>query len=471
MASSTITSLGVGSGLDLESIVSALVSAKSTSKKNSIEKKQALKELEVTGLSTLKSTLKSFQDGLEKVKDEDEANKRKLVSDVDEDNPAFSCELKGNATNSSHNIAVKQLAYGTKLLGNLSSDSTFKDTDADGNDVYRVKTSGNITFSVGSGEEAKSFNLEIHENDSVETIMKRFNESDDNPGLSLNYVIDSTGNINFVVDSNSTGDGNDLRLSGDVSALGFTGDGSDNEIQKAQNAIMEVDGLTVSSKSNNFDNQISGLKITATAVSEKNEDGTYKTNKVNVEQDKTSFTSYVNSFVSSFNGILSKCDELSKSNTYTNGKCNYDGGDLAGDSICSSVKSALKSVITDYSSSSGKTLYQYGLSIDSKGELKVDSDKLSKAIDGNYDQFVSMFKDLCENMDKKIDIYTKDRTGIIAQRSDAATRAKTDYEDRLTSINTYLEKYEETLRKKYTNLDTMIADMNSSLSYIQSIMS
>ena len=101
-SSSTITSLGVASGLDLESIVNALVSAKKSTKTDSITKKQAVKELEVTGLSTLKSTLTSFQDSLKKVIEDDDANKRKVVTNLDKDNPAFSYELKGNATNSSH---------------------------------------------------------------------------------------------------------------------------------------------------------------------------------------------------------------------------------------------------------------------------------------------------------------------------------------------------------------------------------
>lgn len=469
-SSSTITSLGVASGLDLESIVNALVSAKKSTKTDSITKKQAIKELEVTGLSTLKSTLTSFQDSLKKVIEDDDANKRKVVTNLDNDNPAFSYELKGNATNSSHEVAVTQLAYGTKLLANLPADAAFKDTDADGNETYRLNQGGTISFTVGSGDDEETFSVDISKNDSLETVMKKINESDENPGVYLNYVVDASGSINFILESSTTGDGKDLRLSGDTSVLGFTGDGSSNEIQKAQNAIMNVDGLTVTSSTNTFDGQISGLKLTASELSEKDEDGNFKTNRISVETDNSSFKSYVQSFVSSFNSILSKCDELFKSNTYTNGKCNYDGGDLAGDSICTNVKNALKSVITDYESSSGKTLYQVGVSISKDGTLSVDSDKLGKAIEGNYDQFLSMFNEVCEQLNDKVDVYTKSRTGIIAQRSDSASQAVSDYGDRLTSINEYLEKYEETLRKKYTNLDTMISNMNSSLSYIQSIM-
>ena len=52
----SITSLGVGSGLDLESIVSSLVSLKKSTKVTPINNKEALKELEVTGLSSLKSS-------------------------------------------------------------------------------------------------------------------------------------------------------------------------------------------------------------------------------------------------------------------------------------------------------------------------------------------------------------------------------------------------------------------------------
>lgn len=477
MSSPSISSLGVGSGLDLESIVSALVEAKKTSKQNPVDKKQTIKELEVSGLGTLKSSLKSFQDYLDDIQDGTALNKRKVSDNLDEDDPAFSYELGGNVTNTSHEIAVTQLAQGTKLVGKPSSDSFFSETYTDDTGsksvditTYRTKLSGKIDFTLGSGDDAKTFSVQIDENESLETIVKKVNEAENNPGVSLNYIIGADGSINFSLESNQSGDGNDLRLSGDVGILGMAGDGSSNEIQKAQNAYMTVDGVSVTSTTNKFSDQVSGIKFTANKVSEKDDEGNFKTSSLKISEDNDSLKSVINNFVSKFNGVLSTCDDLYKRNTFTNGKNNYDGGDLAGDSICTDVKSKLKNVANSYVSSYGKTLYEYGISINSDGKLEVDNDKLTKTLDNNYDQFISVMKDLSEKLDDSVETYTKKGSGILAQRTDSANAAIDSYKDRLNSIKDYMDNYEKMLRKKYTSLDTMLADMNSSISYIQSIL-
>ena len=107
----SITCLGVGSGLDLESIVSSLVSLKKSTKVTPINNKEALKELEVTGLSSLKSSMTSLADHLKTISDGSAINKRTVETTLSEENPEFGYERKKYVSNCSHDIAVKQLAY------------------------------------------------------------------------------------------------------------------------------------------------------------------------------------------------------------------------------------------------------------------------------------------------------------------------------------------------------------------------
>lgn len=471
-ATPSLSSLGVGSGLDLESIVNALVSARTTTKKHAVDSKKALKEIEVSGLSTMKSTLSSYQDFLKTVSSGEAVNKRSITTDFkSDDNPTFQYETTSSVTNAAHDIAVTQLASGTKMTGKTTGDTYFSEADGEGGTTYRTRNGGSISFTVGSGDDAKTFSVDIAENSSLETIMKKVNSAEGNPGVYLNYVVGSDGNVNFTLESTLLGDGQDLKLEGDVGILGMTGDGSENVVQQAQNAKMLVDGVEVSSKSNTFDNQISGLKITASRLSERNDDGTWVTNQLKVSEDKESFTSFARDFVSKFNSVLSKCDQLYTKNTYTDGKCNYDGGDLAGDSLCTNVKSTLKNTLSNFSSSTGKMLYSFGISLDKSGNLTIDNDKLSKAASNNYDEFISVFQELGDALSDKLDTYTKSRTGILAQRSDSANNMIADYDKRLNNIDDYLANYEKMLRKKYTNLDTMMSQMSASMSYVNSIMS
>lgn len=464
----SISSLGVGSGLDLESIVTQLTDLQRTQKKKPVENKKTLKEAEVSGLSSLKSTLTSFQDVLKGIKDGSSTNKRSVITNLPSENPAFSYETTSSITNCTHDIAVEQLAQGSKLKGVASG---FFSETIEGKTTYRSSSAGTVSFSLGSGDDAKTFSVDIGKNDSLETICKKVNEADGNPGVTLNYIVDSSGNVNFFAESSETGDGKDLRLSGDTEILGFTGDGASNEVQKAQNAIMVIDGVSVTSATNEFNDQVSGLKLTAKEVSAKNEDGTYATNNIKVSEDKSGLKSTLNSLVSAFNNVLSECTKLGKRDTYTDGANNYDGGNLAGDALTKNVQSSLKSVIQSFSPETGETLYKYGISLDKKGELTLDSTKFDAAADGNYESLISVFKDLATKLDDAAATYTKDKTGIIAQRSELAQSQIDTYNDKITQINEYLENYENRLRKKYTNLDTLLANMSSNLDYVSAIMS
>ncbi len=71
-----ITSAGVGSGLDLESIISASVSAENTPKMAAFTEKEEALQVELSSLGEVKSAMSKLQDTIEKLADEDNFNKR-----------------------------------------------------------------------------------------------------------------------------------------------------------------------------------------------------------------------------------------------------------------------------------------------------------------------------------------------------------------------------------------------------------
>ena len=143
---------------------------------------------------------------------------------------------------------------------------------------------------------------------------------------------------------------------------------------------------------------------------------------------------------------------------------------MAGDPICQNVKNSLKNVINNYVSSDGKTLYQMGISINKSGTLEVDSSKLESTLSSNYDGFINVMKDLSDKLTTSVELYTKSSTGILTKRSEAANNEWKDLKSKLSSMDEYMKNYEDRLRKKYTSLDTILANMNTNMSYISSIL-
>ena len=124
-------------------------------------------------------------------------------------------------------------------------------------------------------------------------------------------------------------------------------------------------------------------------------------------------------------------------------------------------------------SSSGLSLFSLGLEIDNKGNLSVNSEKFEDAINNKYDQVVAAFtgKDgVCSKLSSNLETYTK-TGGILDLRKDSLNSELRSIENQENANSTYLAKYEESLRNRYGNLDTMIGTLNTSLSYLSSALS
>ena len=111
-----------------------------------------------------------------------------------------------------------------------------------------------------------------------------------------------------------------------------------------------------------------------------------------------------------------------------------------------------------------------GISINKSGTLEVDSSKLESTLSSNYDGFINVMKDLSDKLTTSVELYTKSSTGILTKRSEAANNEWKDLKSKLSSMDEYMKNYEDRLRKKYTSLDTILANMNTNMSYISSIL-
>ncbi len=100
--------------------------------------------------------------------------------------------------------------------------------------------------------------------------------------------------------------------------------------------------------------------------------------------------------------------------------------------------------------------------------LSIDDTKLSEAIDKNFDQVVAVFggKDgVAGNLASQLESYSKSG-GLLAKREDSLNSDLRDVSRKESDVVSQLTKYQETLRARYGSLDTMLAKMNKSASYL-----
>ncbi|MDD6176495.1 MAG: flagellar filament capping protein FliD [Ruminobacter sp.] len=481
---SSITSSGVASGIDFESIITSSVALKKQSLTSQVSKRKALAQVELTGIGKLKSTLSSFKDVTDKIAKNNSFNKRSVSITQDDKDPVYSVETKDNASNGNYNITVTQLSQSTMYSSSVA-DSTAK------------LGAGTLTFSVGSGDNAKTFEVEVDEEDTLETLRNKINQNSDNFGVSANILTLADGTSKFMLDSGITGeDYSNFTITSTGSSnleqfnAGVTTDsngkkvasGNMSLVRAGQDALIDVDGATLKSNTNVFDDTIKGLKLTVNRLSDTqtvtNDDGTtstaYSSNKLSITTDKSALKDMMNEFITTYNSLRTNLDSLSKRDTYTDGECNNDGGYLAGDSTCNAIKSGLASILSNFKleNTDMDNVFSMGIKMDNDGNLSLDSEKFDKAVSNNFEQVVAAFsgKDgICSKMSSYVEDYTKSG-GVLSKREDSLNSQVKDYERKEDRNKIILEKYETSLREKYSNLDSMIASLNTSLSYLSSAM-
>ena len=69
--SSTISTLGTQSGMDLKSVIDAMVSNYKSTLETSVTTQKKLMEVQISGISTLKSSVSTFSDKVSKLLDDD----------------------------------------------------------------------------------------------------------------------------------------------------------------------------------------------------------------------------------------------------------------------------------------------------------------------------------------------------------------------------------------------------------------
>ncbi|MDM5091833.1 MULTISPECIES: flagellar filament capping protein FliD [Aeromonas] len=452
-----ITSAGAGSGIDLESVISASLNARKAQVQQPITTNKTNTQITLSGVGQLKSAIASYVTTLKEMAKTDSFNKRAVNITQDKDNPILKVESKTGASNGQYNITVNKLATTSKFEGTFDSSTDPLATE-----------DGILTFKAGD----KTFSVDVKAGDSLQSVRKKINNDGDNFGLTANIINTSDGKAKLVLDSGVSGTGKDLQISGNTAGLtGFAS--SLTQTQTASNAEIVVDGNTLTSDSNTFDGTIMGLKVTVLRESDKDTDGNAKSNKVDVATDKEGIKTMVKSFIDGYNGLVSKADALGKRNTIVAGQSKDDGGALAGDSVTRSVVNLMSSSIISPSenSSSFSSIFQLGVKMDNKGALSLDNEKFDEALDKNFEQVVAIFggeKGVAGKMATALEGYSK-TGGLLAQREDSLNSDLRTLAQKESDASAQLVKYEASLRARYAGLDAMLAKMNQSASYLSRI--
>jgi flagellar hook-associated protein 2 len=452
-----ITSAGVGSGLDLEAIIQVTVESEDAPKLALLDKKESSLNLHLTVLGQIKSDVSALQDSLKLLSDPESFNKRTATVTQPTAGDVVSVSTTSEATAGSFELEVKQLAQGSRAVQD-DANSYSSPTDV-------VSASGGtLTFTAGTN----TFDITLAAGATLEDLRTAINDATGNFGISANII--NTGGTTplskLVISSSETGDGNDLTITNTTAELdnvsttanaGGNGGMAIATEDKAQDAIIIIDGIITNSSTNTFTDTIQDTTITALKV-----DTELAT--LNIDTDKDFVKETIEKFVEGFNSaikslataVLSKVTE----------------GTARG------LRNALINQVGNMVSGAGnlQTVYDLGFSLEKDNTLKIDSssiNSLAESLSESYDDIGTLFAGtdgIGTILNDTLEIYTKS-TGIIAKQEDNVKLQKKGVDTDREKHEYRMEMFEKRIRSKYASLDVLIASMRAQGSAVTSALS
>jgi flagellar hook-associated protein 2 len=474
----SISSLGVGSGLDLESLVGQLLEAERKPKIDALNSREENVDAEISGIGKLKSKLEDFQESLDSLRsDENLKGREPNINNPSEGVEPFTVDASNSALEGDYNIGVTQLASGSRIETADAADGGFENST----DTVLSAGTASLTFKIDATSD--SFTIDLTAGDSLADLRNAINASNDNFGVTASIIDTGTavGGAKLVFTSDTPGEGNDLVIvnDNDVAELDRVSTTNSGEtidyltpVNSAQNAKATIDGIDVESKTNKFENVIENVSFEASELSELNADGiTFKTSKLSIGFDKEAVEETIREFVTNFNALQAEIKLLTN---YGDSDLEEDGS-LAGDSLIRGIQTGINNILfSSVDSSSLGGLFQIGIEFNDNNELEISSsdriglgsgdDRLKKALDDNFDQIATLFTDESQGVAVRLYDYVEEYTssgGLLNSRVDSAKDQREQIFDERLSLELRLAKTEEILRAKYLNLDQTVTKLNS----------
>jgi flagellar hook-associated protein 2 len=472
----TITSAGIGSGLDIESLITKLLSVERVPITQITQKTDGLKT-ELSAFGKTQSALSSLRDAAAKLTNIDTYGGSQVTSS---DTTAVTATAGSGAAVGNVSVAVSQLATAQTLVGPTVASSTTSlgqgsitiqlgsyGTDATGNPTFTDKADASpITVNIGAG------------GDQLGQVRDAINAA--KAGVQASIVTDATGS-RLVISGANTGAANGFKISvndadgnsGDatgLSALAYDPVAGVSQLIQAvpaANARALLNGVEISSATNSLTEALNGINVTLLKV-------TSAPVTISVGQDKDAIRKAITDFTTAYNAVNALLRDQTKYDAATK-----TAGVLQGDSTAVGLQNSLRGIIGGQTSLGGalSRLANIGIQAGTDGNLTVDSAKLDTGL-ANLDGIKKLFAGVDNTagtggandgfgvrirtfIDQVLgtDGRVTNRQSGLQKEIDNNAKQQATLEDRVTLTETRL-------RARYTALDAEITKLNGLSSYV-----
>jgi len=466
---SSLSSPGIGSGLDIQGIVSQLVKLEQRPI-TQIQQRSAGLQTKLSAFGQLQSQLSNLQDQLGKVMSSSTWTTMRLNSS---NAAALTGTVSANALPASFTVDVINLARAQSAGSSPVATST-------------PVGAGNLIIEIGSWSGTNftarrtSPSIEVSASDTLVDVASKINSA--SAGVSA-VVINEGTNQRLLVRSTETGEPNGFRIRAQDNAgnLLSSGSGLDRLAfyystassgfvgmsrgpdQEARNTSATINGLAVSSASNTLTNVVDGVTLTLNQV-------TTSSVNVSVARDDSQAQGAINAFVQSYNALNSALSEMTRFDP-----ARKTAGTLQGDSTAVGLQQALRRLVTGNGPSglAFRNLSDIGVELQKDGSLRVNEGRLTDALDNRSD-IQSLFNTSSTGpgsggIGAQLNQFISGMlgsTGVLGSRAGSIQNSLARNEREVERLNEKVSRTEERLLAQYSRLDANLAKLNALNTYV-----
>lgn len=448
MAVDYLSAIGAGSGLNTTEIVNSLVEAERAPQQAILDRMVTKSEATISAYGVVKSTLASLKAAFDGLNDVSEVRQ---LSAVTSDSTAITAVSSSDATATSYNVSVTQLAE-----RDLWSFDGFDATDES------LNAGASITLSVLIDGQTTDV---VIDSPTPQGIVDGLNAA--GIGLSASIVDTGSSSGRYVI-----------TVSGDLGAdAAFTITDPTatltNGIQRstAQDAELTVNGVAVSRSTNLVEEAIPGVALTLKST------GTNLI--VDVNPNTEAVKQKIRDLVTTFNDVKMIFNSLQSREESDDELV----GSLASDSTFRTIIRQIQNAMTSpISTASGNINYMsdLGVAFDREGMLQLDENRLDTVLTTQFDDVVTALTADTENQsefgtsnrglagDVSVVIAGFTRTlGPVTQIMNNAQSRISEYEAKLEDLDARMERIQQRYLTQFTAMQQIVDEMNSTSEYLK----
>ncbi len=445
-----ITSTGIGSGLDINAIVTSLTTAYGAAQTTQLTNQQNSLDAQVSAYGTFTSALDTLKASLSAL---EVPSKLAGFAGAVADKTIASANTSSDAVAGQYSLQVDNLATSATLTSTHFAAST------------TAVGTGTLTIAVGSS----STNITIDTtNNTLAGIAAAINSAPNNPGVTAS-IITATDGARLVIAGTATGTANAITVTqsggdGGLSALVYDPANSITNLtqtQQAKDASFSINGFAATSASNQVTKAITGVTINLLQASAPSTPTT-----LTISADTTAAQSAITNFVTALNGAVSSIQTLTGYNAST-----QTAGPLNGNATLESFQNQLQNVLNQVVSGGKggiKSLTDIGITANADGSYSTNSTTLANALTGNLAAVASLLggaNGIATKLDNLVNGYTK-TGGLLDTINRGLQTSLSNVAKEQAALTAELATYSRTLTTQYNAMDAAVAQLKLTQTYL-----